>query len=200
VRLKVRALRYELAEVDTDTLHSILDSMTPLELSYVPGQRLRIPMQGGGELLLSGELLPERPPDAMGPPLQRSENELSLNEPVLIRDKELLLDWKGGSAMTEGEKAAVAIFDPSLGLFVFSLQPLEGAVPGQAYRGHVRFTLDERSYILSSASPITGGSKPRTVWIFHDPAYQPPQMMRSRDGVLRGYIMGVSDFSELYRK
>ncbi|MGH9786128.1 MAG: anti-sigma factor family protein [Terriglobia bacterium] len=200
VRLKARALRYELAGVDPDTLHRRLDSITPLELSYVPGHRLRIPMQGGGELLMTGELLPELPPDAWGPPLQRSENELSLNEPMLIRDKELLLDWKGGSALTEGEKAAVAIYDPPVGLFVFSLQAIEGAVAAQAYRGHVRFALNEQNYILSSASPITGGAQPRTVWVFHDPNYQPPPRMRSRDGVPRGFITGVSDVSLLHEQ
>lgn len=163
---------------------------------YIPGQTLALPVDGGEEVWLSGTVLTERP--AQSPwegPLNPKPDEIALTNPVLVKGNQLLLDFKGSSVKVEGDKAAVSIYRPDIGLLVWALKPFPGAVEGEAYRAQVRFRLEGVEHFLFSATPITGGEQPRSVWVYWDPTYtrEPAQKFGN------GYVTGTGDVSTLLK-
>lgn len=190
VRLAVRARRV----IDQEVVPTVLESMAAREYWYIPGQTLAIRLEDGVELWLTGKLLTERPKESPWEgPLEPKADQIAITAPALARSKALLFDWAGGSASSQGEKAAIAVYQPGTGLFVWSLKPFEGAVRGESNRSRARFTLDGQEYLLFSVTPITGGEQPRSLWFYFDPTYQPSRMSG-------GFISGSSDVSQLLER
>ena len=114
----------------------------------------------------------ERRRSFWGFPAQPEPNEIVLTEPVLLRDKAVLVD-KVGSAGAQGDDPYVAIYVPDDGLYALLLNPVEGAVAAAAEYGQAHFNLEGHDYTLFSATPITGGDQPRQICVYHDPNYRP---------------------------
>ncbi|MBZ5537687.1 MAG: hypothetical protein LAO31_17155 [Acidobacteriia bacterium] len=137
------------------------------EFWYKPPETLRIPVNGFGDLKLTGRISEERPIVSFTEnPLFLKENEVALRGFVLVKEEELIPTLAAGSAMSaSGNDPAVAFYAPKEGLFVLALHPFEGAIEGRSYWGQVQFNLDGADYKVLSVTPITGGSQPRSVWI-----------------------------------
>jgi hypothetical protein len=151
----------------------IFAKITPQEFDYVPGQTLEIPVEGGGKILLGGEVLKLRPSiSAVWCPVILLPDEIVLSKPALVRSNEFLGEI-GGSASARGEKSAIAICVPPLGAFVFALKPFHGAVLGEAEFGEASFNMGGDEYRLFSATPITGGTQPREIWVYRSPNCPP---------------------------
>jgi hypothetical protein len=188
VRLAVRARRFEIPSRSQESnqavesvesmpwqkMDQMLASAVAHEYEYVPGQTLGISVEGGGKLLLTGRVRERRArfwwPE--GAPLEPKPDQIVLSDPVLLRDKAVLIE-NVGSASANGNSAYVAVPVRDEGLFVFLLYPFDGAVEGEAEYGQARFKLDGHEYVLRSATPITGGEQPRQIWVYHDPNYRP---------------------------
>jgi hypothetical protein len=190
VRLSIAARRFEVAPAGpearpiTESIEStptsdqavrqMLANTPPHQYEYIPGQVLEVPVEGGGKLLLTGRVLERHARFWVKEdyPLEPKAGQIVLNEPALLRDKELLI--KGvGSASAGGEDAFVAMLVPKEGLFGFLLKPIDGAVEAEAEYGQARFKIGKHDYVLFSATPITGGQQPRGIWVYYDPNYQP---------------------------
>jgi hypothetical protein len=147
----------------------ILASATPQRFDYKPGQKLQIPVDGGGTLVLTGKVYRLRP-SFWGPgyPVNPEPNEIVLTNPAMVRGQEFLGNI-GGSASAAGGNSAIGACVPPVGSFVFALKPFPGAIQGVAEFGRARFTMDGQDYTLFSATPITGGQQPRDIWVYLGP-------------------------------
>jgi hypothetical protein len=164
------------------------------EFSYVPGQWLEIPVEGGGKILLKGEVFKLRPSfSAEWFSLKPEPDEIELSKAALVRGSEFLGEIRGvGGA--RAANSAIGVCAPPLGAFVFALKPFEGAVQGVAEFGQAHFKMDGYDYILFSATPITGGQQPREIWVYHSQSCPPswgPKPPR--------HVMGVGDVSDVLR-
>ena len=171
VRLAVRARRY-----DENPLPKLLErdigNLKGHEYVYVPGQTLQIPIEGGGTLLLSGQVSEQQPKLAWGYPLEPGANQMVLTHFALIRDEQVLTTPGGASATAENGRG-ICLYLPGQGLFTFAPTPFEGAVKGEASWSEAQFTIDDHHYYLLSGSPITGGDQPHDIWVSLKPDYLP---------------------------
>ncbi len=147
----------------------ILASATPQRFDYKPGQKLQIPVDGGGTLVLTGKVYRLRP-SFWGPgyPVNPQPNEIVLTNPAMVRGQEFLGDI-AGSASAAGGNSSIGACVPPVGAFVFALKPFPGAIQGVAEFGRARFTMEGQDYTLFSATPITGGQQPRDIWVYLAP-------------------------------
>src|SRR5439155_12816258 len=133
VRLAIRARRFEVPSTRQEAtwaiegkseqaLDQLLANTPPHEYRYVPGQVLKIPLDGGGELLLSGRVF-ARSNSFWHAPLEPKPNEMVLAEGTLIRDNKVLASSVGGAGAS-GHNPGVAIYVPKEGIFVFMLHPI----------------------------------------------------------------------------
>ena len=135
---------------------------------YKPGQRLTIPIEGGGTIYLEGNVFEQQPKIAFGQPLELPSNELAMRGPVLISNMQMLANLSGGNASTAQPGTAVKIAAGDHGTFLFALTPFSGAVQGQIEWGHMAFTVNGSRYEVIAAAPLAGGDQPRPVWVRYD--------------------------------
>ncbi|MGH9402515.1 MAG: anti-sigma factor family protein [Terriglobia bacterium] len=158
--------KHQAGGLSQEVIDRMFANTTPQEFDYVPGQTLEIPVEGGGKVLLSGEVFKLRPSfSAQWYPLTLQPNEIALSKAALVRGNQFLGEIEGGGS-ARGENSAIGICVPPVGAFVFGLKPFDGAVHGVAEFGEVRFNLDGDQYTLFSATPITGGQQPREIWVY----------------------------------
>ena len=187
VRLGLRARRYE-GLLDSRAIKQELGDLNGHTYAYSPGQTLEVPVEGGGTLLLTGQVLQDRPPSlAWGLPVSPGPDQLILTHPTLARG-DTLLRHLDACAMTINRTQTLSLYVPKEGLFVFSLHPLNRAVQGDATWAQLRFRVGSDEYTLFSASPITGGDQPRPIWVYRDANYVPPTDLNVP-------LLGVSDAS-----
>jgi hypothetical protein len=180
VRLSVKARVFEpargseegkVANPTRDTLSQevmdrIFANITPQEFDYVPGRTLEIPVEGGGKILLNGEVFKLRPSfSAQWYSVTPKPDAIVLSKAALVRGNEFLGEIHG-SGGAEAKNSSFGICVPPLGSFVFALKPFDGAVQGVVEFGQARFTMDGDEYRLFSATPITGGQQPREIWVY----------------------------------
>ena len=181
--------------VSQEVTDRIFANTTPRELDYVPGRTLEIPVEGGGKLLLKGEVFKLRPSfSAEWFPLTPKPDEIVLSKAALVRGSEFLGEVHGRGGV-QAKNSAVGICVPPLGAFVFALKPFEGAIPGVAEFGEARFKMDGYEYMLFSATPITGGQQPREIWVYRSqncPAFVPPRLRHAS-------LIGVGDVSDILK-
>ena len=170
----------------------ILANTSPREFDYAPGQTLEIPVEGGGKILLKGEVLKLRPSfSAEWYPVTPQPDQIMLSKAALVRGNEFLGEIHGSGGV-RATNSAVGICVPPLGAFIFALKPFEGAVQGVAEFSEVHFKMDGSDYILFSATPITGGQQPREIWVYRSQNCPPswgPHPPR--------HVMGVGDVSDV---
>jgi hypothetical protein len=149
-----------------------LHSLTGYSATFRVGERLEMPMEGGGTLVVSGRILDHQPrfiTDEV--PAEPSPDQLVFSSPVLISGERVLHNFKGGNAVATGTDEAVVFMVPGTGLLKFSLRPFPGAFPSEAEWGRLDFQLDGRSYCMLTASQIAGGEQPHAIWIKNDPNF-----------------------------
>jgi|GEM_PF-5247447 len=170
---------------------SAIQNAPEREFWYKPGETLRIPIEGMGELALKGKVSDERPVlRGSEPPTELKPDEIAFRSPelALVRNKQLLFQFEKGTkvgftncqsspggTLPYGRSAA-SLYFPGVGVFVLALQPFEGAVEGHILGGQVAFTLHGDEYRLFSAAPIIVGLQPRSVWVYYDPRYLPSRI------------------------
>jgi hypothetical protein len=134
---------------------------------------LQIPIEGGGTLLLSGQVSEQQPKLAWGYPLEPVANQMVLTHFALLRDNEVLTSPGGAGVMIDQKDRGISLYVPGQGLFTFALQPFESAVKGEASWSQARFTLDSQDFYLLSGAPITGGEQPHDIWVSLKADYLP---------------------------
>jgi hypothetical protein len=186
-----KAANYQLGVHSEEVIDQIFANLTPQEFDYVPGQTLEIPVEGGGKVLLKGEVFKLRPSfSAEWFSVTPQPDEIALSKAALARGNEFLGEI-GGSGAARATNSAAGICVPPLGAFVFALKPFEGAVQGVTEFGEAHFKMNGYDYTLFSATPITGGQQPREIWV-----YRSPNCPSSWVHPIR-HIMGVGDISDV---
>lgn len=142
-----------------------------------PGKELEIAGPGGGTTVITGELTDHTPPLGFAPDeqLDPKPGELRFASPVLLRDKEVVEDFPGGTAIASDASEAIEFYAPGDGLYRISLSRMEGAVEGRVAPGRVSFALEGRAYQFLLAAPVTRGEH---VWVLRDGSYQPASELR----------------------
>lgn len=186
-----KAANYQLGARTEEVIDQTFANVTPQEFDYVPGQTLEIPVEGGGKMLLKGEVFKFRPSfSAEWFSVTPQPDEIVLSKAALARGNEFLGEI-GGSGSARATNSAAGICVPPLGAFVFALKPFEGAVQGVTEFGEAHFKMDGYDYTLFSATPITGGQQPREIWVYRSPNCPSSWIHPTR------HIMGVGDVSDV---
>ena len=173
VRIAVRARHYE-EDPTPKLVERDLGNLKGHEYVYVPGQTLEIPIEGGGTLLLSGQVSEQQPKLAWGYPLEPAADQMILTHFTLIRDKQVLtLPWGASGQIEEKNHKGISLYLPGQGLFTFALEPFEGAVKGEASWSEAKFTMDDHHFYLLTGSPMTGGDQPHDIWVSLKADYLP---------------------------
>ncbi len=84
---------------------------------FEPGEKLEIEVAGFGTMAVSGELL-DHMPAFVGEEMDPRVDELRVTSPLLLRGKEVVLDFEGGSGAGAGGDMAVFMYTPNQGRYV----------------------------------------------------------------------------------
>ena len=173
VELAVRSRFYTSEADDSKRVATDLKDLRGRSFTYHPGDALEIPVEGGaGTLILHGEVLDHKPRFiGMGLPAEPAPDQLVLASPVLIGGDKVLFRTSAMSIANRPE--GVAIYAPGTGLFEISLEPRPDAVKGTANWSQLDFTAGGESYAVLTASQLSGGDQPRTLWVKLDAKYSP---------------------------
>jgi hypothetical protein len=138
------------------------------EFTYTVGDKLDIPVEGGGVLTLQGQVVDHQPKIAFRMPGEPGPDQIVLTSPLVISGEALLANLEGANSIASDPDWGGRIYVPGTGEIVIALQALPGAVQGEANWGNLKFKWRGRSYLVRTASPITGGDQPRAVWVTLD--------------------------------
>ena len=169
VQLGVRS-RIEAAGPGAYTL-SALDSLSEDRYWFEPGQVLKIPVSGLGNLTVSGEWMDHMPTllntnQSLDPAL----SELRMTSPILLRNGQVVGDMEGGIAYVDKPGWGVQIYMPAVGRFQISLQPVAGAVAARVQLNRLSFESDGQAYAFITGTPI---ARAHTVWVLQDASFKP---------------------------
>jgi hypothetical protein len=144
---------------------------------FQPGEELKIEIAGFGAMVITGKLLDHMPSLSFSDDEQLDPNadELRMVSPVLLRGKEVLLDFGGTSVICDNRFDGIEIYAPGNGLYDLSLSPLEGAVEGKINLNRISFELNGQSYIFLTGMPV---AREKHIWILHDANYKPPDQLQ----------------------
>ena len=152
---------------------------------FTPGETLEIHVVGLGPITITGEGMAYMPYFAdldLEHNLEPSANELRIIAPVLLRAKQVVVDF-GGTSVTGEQKDDLAWFYvPGDGLYELSLSQLPGAIQGRAENNRLTFTIDGQSLTLLTGAPI---ARSQDVWVLHTANVKPagPQFSRAVIGM-----------------
>ncbi|MGA2084410.1 MAG: hypothetical protein ABSG60_02705 [Terracidiphilus sp.] len=139
---------------------------------FEPGESLRVDVPGVGALTVTGEWTDHMPPpgsvNARNQNLDPGPNELRIVSPMLLRDKKVVGDMEGQSAIADEPGGGVLIYFPGEGCFVLSLQQMDDAVQGQIKENRISFQSDGHAHTFLTAEPV---ARSQQVWILHNPRY-----------------------------
>ena len=178
--VRVRAKSYP-GRVDRETCEKGLQSARSREYTYVPIEKLSMPVDGGGVLALVGAIADEagdlsKPLAQLSP--ETEPGQLLLMSPALLRGDRVLANLRMGVGTEPGlpGNPAVALYAPLEGLFIFAFQPFEGASACQVVLGRAECSLQGSDYTLLSARPIAAADHESKIWALHVPAYLPSKV------------------------
>jgi hypothetical protein len=176
--VRVRTKSY-LGTVDRETSEKELKSALPREYTYVPMEKLSLAVDGGGVLSLEGAIADEsgnlsKPiaPLPVGP----EAGQIMLMSPALLRGDRVMANLKVGAATGFRGNPAIALYAPPEDLFIFALQPFDGATACAVTLGKAMFSLGGNDFTLFSERPIIGGDQESRIWVLHVAKYVPPRV------------------------
>ncbi len=168
VRLRIRAQKYSVSDPAVFNAKQNLP-LGAYEWTYKPGEPLEIPVEGGGTLVLTGQITETQPKLAWGLPVEPNPDQLVLTQPVVIRGNTVLVNMEGGSSASNGFAGTIMMSANGFGRLTIGLRPFDKAVRGEATWGKLTFKWAGEKYTVLSASPISGGEQPHEVWVALDP-------------------------------
>jgi hypothetical protein len=140
-------------------------NMPEREFLYSPGDNLKIPVDGYGNLEIKGHFESTLPENVrMG--LYPEDGKLRIDPPViLVREKEMLGKFDNGGGQLSQDKSYFAYGEQSEGWYVFSAKPIPGAVEGTLTMNQIEFKLDGKQHFLFTGDPILFGNV--KIWVKH---------------------------------
>jgi hypothetical protein len=170
VRLGVRA---EFDPREDHVSSAVSKDLPEKQYLFEPGETMQIDVAGFGPLAVTGEWMAYMPYFGelnLEDNLEPKPGQLRLISPVLLKAKEVVVDF-GGTSVTGEQKDDMAwLYVPGDGLYELSLSPLAGGVEGHAENNRLSFRIDGQSYLLLTGAPIARGDQ---VWILHTANVKP---------------------------
>lgn len=158
-----------------DYLRDILSGAPVRHYRYQPGTMLRIPIESGGTLIFHGEVGDKLSKFSWQEfPLEPAPDEIVLDQPALVVEKSLILR-PGGAVKVSGPKACAYMYIPGKWLLVLSLHAFSGAHEAAVDRSDALFEFDHDWYYLFARTPIAGGDRAQTIWVYLAKNYEPSQ-------------------------
>jgi len=164
-KIAIRALWIPTGERSADDFQK-MHSTPEREFVYSPGDELKIPVDGYGNLAIRGHFestLPDTVPTGLYP----GDGFLRVDPPVvLVRGKEMLGKFDGpGGGQVLVDEFYFAYGEQDEGWFVFSAKRFAGAVEGTLKMNQIEFTLGSQPYILLTGDPMLFESA--KIWVRH---------------------------------
>jgi predicted anti-sigma-YlaC factor YlaD len=146
---------------------------------FQPGEKLEIPVEGAGPIVVTGELIDHMPSWGADPNqlMDPKAGEIRFVSPALVRGNEVIADLGGASASTGEKNFGIRVYVPGEGLFHISLSQLQGAVEGRITGSRVTFDMDGQSYMFLLGAPV---ARAESVWILRDINYRPANLHSTR--------------------
>jgi hypothetical protein len=140
-------------------------SMPEQEFLYSPGQDLKIPVDGYGNLEIQGHFettLPQNVRRGLYP----EDGKFRIDPPVvLVREREMLGKFDSGGGELSLDKSYFAYGEQDEGWYLFSTKPIVGATEGTLTMNQIEFKLDGKQYFLFTGDPILFGNM--KIWVKH---------------------------------
>ena len=154
-----------------------MDSLAEREVWLLVGESSQLPVSGLGDIELKGEFLdhvptiPSKPLEALDP----QKNEFRIVSPILIRDRTMIVNMDGYTAISSGNNnPSVMLYVPNFGRYLLSPEPSPGAFEAKVNLNQIQFNEAGHEYILANGMPIT---REEHVWILHDPDFRPSESL-----------------------
>lgn len=164
-KIGARGLWHVRGEQYGDKFFEMLHNIPEREFLYAPGEDLKIPVEGYGDLEIQGHFESVLPDNVrMG--LYPEDGRVRISPPVvLVREKEMLMKGDMGGGQVSMDKSYFAIGDKNEGRYLFSANPFAGAVEGALTMNQIEFSLDGKHYLFFTGDPIIFGNT--RVWVKH---------------------------------
>lgn len=166
-RIGARTMWHPRTEPFGEGFFKRLRSMPEREFLYFPGQDLKIPVDGYGDLEIKGHFEATLPEDVrMGrfPEDGKFRIDLPL---VMFREKQMLMHMKEDmeAGQVSMDRSYFACGEQGKGWYVFSSKAFKGAMEGTLTGSRIEFELDGQQYFLFASQPIIFGSV--KIWVKH---------------------------------
>jgi len=167
-KLGVRALWLP-ASVTRSEANKQVQGAPETEIWMVPGQELKFPVAGYGDLTISGQLL-DKLPDESNPEEQKlypKRGRFRLISPqILLQDGQLICSGGGDGRDLTMDGSYFAYFVPRDGWYLVAFRDFPGAHEGVINDNRVEFKLGGKSYELIAAAPIVASGNTK-IWARH---------------------------------
>ncbi len=139
---------------------------------FEPGQTLKIDVAGTGTLTVTGEWFDHMPVfiGRSKQDFQAGPEELRVVSPLLLSDKQVAGDLRGGTAIAEKAGEGVDIYMQDEGRFILSLSEMRGAVQARVMANRISFEDGGHSYLFVTGSPVTRDGR---IWVLHEADFKP---------------------------
>jgi hypothetical protein len=141
------------------------------QVSFEPGQTLKVDIAGAGTLTITGEWF-DHVPAFIGTSslLDPGPGELRIVSPLLLSGQQVLGDMQGCTAIADKVGRGVVVYMPGEGRFILSLSPMPGAAQADVLSNRISFQDGSRSYTFVNGSPVT---RVKNIWVLHEADYKP---------------------------
>lgn len=179
-KIGVRALWHVRGDQYGDKFFETLQNMPEHEFLYSPGQELKVPVEGYGNLEIKGQFTSGLP-GAIARGMYPEWGKFRIDPPVLlVRENELLSKYISGGGELSLGGSYFAYGQQDRGWYLFSTKPIEGAVEGTLTMNDIEFTLDGKQYSLFTGDPIVFGKI--DIWVKHYASIRDADPTSSGDG------------------
>ncbi|MGA2849097.1 MAG: hypothetical protein ABSE46_08880 [Terracidiphilus sp.] len=155
---------------------SDIQSEPEKQVTFEPGQTLKLDVAGSGTLTVTGEWFDHMPAfiGSSNHELDPGPEELRVVSPLLLSEKQVLGDLQGGMSTVDKPGFGIQIYMAGEGRFILSLSPMQGAVQASVTLNRISFRDGGRSYEFLTGSPVTRGEH---IWVLHEADFKPDQPM-----------------------
>lgn len=147
---------------------------------YSPGEQLKIPVEGYGNVEIKGQFSPTLP-ETVHRGMYPEYGKFRIDPPVLlVQGRDVLGRFVSGGGELPLSTSYFAYGQQDEGWYLFSTKPIEGAVEGTLTMNDIEFTLDGKQYSLFTGDPIVFGKV--NIWVKHYASIKDADPTSSGDG------------------
>jgi hypothetical protein len=190
VQLGVRSAAYPIGSPSANHMgNPMVDKLPEVQYSFEVGQVLKIDVEGLGTVAITGDWTDHVPTLITNTQAQLDPNvdELRIVSPLLLRDKQVVGDMEGASAIAPGSSNVAMIYLPGTGRFLLSNTPMQHATQANVNLNRISFDVNGAHYVFLTGAPVTRSDK---IWVLYQPDFKP-------HGGSEGWFIGSGELSQI---